>query len=221
MAAHVPVNTLLLLGMLTASTPATVALSQLANQTFNAAQFYANRNGSNAVSNAQLAASFIGAVTASISVGVALHRALSGSPRLRAAVPFLAAAAAKPVQIGLMRSDEVSSGVKVYDAQGVCVGTSVTAGRAAVAMTVATRTIYLLPMLYLPPLQRGLESTMPLLRSSKAAGLVSYAAVTALSSAYVTPLCMAIFDQRASMNATALEDEFHHRGGQLYFNKGL
>ena len=43
MAAHVPVNTALLLGMLTAQTPFGTGAWQFLNATFNAAQFYANR----------------------------------------------------------------------------------------------------------------------------------------------------------------------------------
>lgn len=43
MASHVPVNTVLLVGMLAARSPTFTALWQLFNQSFNAAQFYANR----------------------------------------------------------------------------------------------------------------------------------------------------------------------------------
>lgn len=43
MAAHVPVNTALLLGMLTATSPLGTGAWQFANATFNALQFYANR----------------------------------------------------------------------------------------------------------------------------------------------------------------------------------
>lgn len=75
MAAHVPVNTALLVAMLSARSVPALAVTQWLNQTFNAAQFYANRNASmEAVSDGVLAASYIGAVAASVGVGAALHR---------------------------------------------------------------------------------------------------------------------------------------------------
>jgi hypothetical protein len=246
MAAHVPANTVLLIGMLTARSVAATAAWQFANQSFNALQFYANRNASNEVSDAKVLASYAGAVASSVTVGVLLRRAAlraeaaaanlppSHPARWRAwaanlAVPFMGAAAGKPLQIGLMRSDEVTDGVTVYDAAGDARGRSAAAGRAAVGMTVATRTVYLVPMLYLPVLQSWLvNSAFPALgRSSAAAGAV-YVAITALSSAYATPLCIALFDQRASLPAAALEpalqglaDRHGRPVERLYFNKGL
>jgi hypothetical protein len=143
-------------------------------------------------------------------------------------VPFLAAAAGKPLQIALMRSDELVDGVTVTDAAGTPQGRSTTAGRWAVGMTVATRTLYLFPMLYLPLIEAWMFRSSPLLRRSRVAATVAYAAVTALSSAYATPLCIALFDQRASLPAAALEPAFHGRidgGGhaieRYFFNKGL
>ena len=151
-------------------------------------------------------------------VGVLLRRsalraeaaAAVAQPHLRAAasrsaaflslgVPFLAAAAGKPLgQIGLTRHDEwLGSGVEVFTADGQAQGRSVAAGRAAVAMTILTRTVYLAPMLWLPVMQ------------------------SAANSAFVTPLCVALFDQRASLPAAALEPRFHGASGPLYFNKGL
>ena len=66
MSAHVPVNTVLLLGMCTAVSPLATAVWQGLNQTFNAAQFYANRNATNQVTDAQLLASFAGATMSAV-----------------------------------------------------------------------------------------------------------------------------------------------------------
>ena len=241
MAAHVPVNTVLLIGMLTAGSVAATGGWQFANQAFNAAQFYANRNASNDVSDGVLAAAFTAAVASSVGVGVALRaaaeRAIAAGgatarrgATLAAMVPFLAAAAGKPLQIGIMRQDEWRSGVAVYSADGGPPGGgSRVAGTAAVSMTVAIRTLYLAPMLYLPPLHAALLRALPSMGGA-ATRLVSgatFVALTAASSAYVTPACMALFDQRASLPATALEPAFHPPPGsttavlRLYFNKGL
>ena len=238
MAAHVPANAVLLVGMLSARSVWATAAWQFANQSFNALQFYANRNASaqTPAADATLAAAFAGAVASSVGVGVALRRAalraeaaaatpaaVRRAAALSLSVPFLAAAAGKPLQIGIMRHDEFSgSGVELTDAEGRPVGRSTTAGAAAVAATVATRVVYLSPMLWMPPLQAALERRVALLRSSRAAAIAAYTLHAAATSAFVTPLCIALFDQRASLPASALEPRFANLGDQrLFFNKGL
>jgi len=275
MAAHVPVNTLLLIGMLTAASPPAVGAWQFLNQSFNAAQFYANRNASNEVADSTLAASYLGAVASAVGVGVGLSRwadaaaaraAAAGVsaalPRhIRTLTPFLAAAAAKPLQIGLMRQDEWRHGVEVSDADGRVRGRSVAAGRWAILTTIATRTIYLAPMLYLPYLHAAMAGALRLEAGGAGAGasagsgtasaagrgvgryvgaprgvasMALLVALTALSSAYVTPACMAIFDRQSSLPVAELEPEFHGLARsralgdgpqvsveRLYFNKGL
>jgi hypothetical protein len=143
-------------------------------------------------------------------------------------IPFLGAAAGKPLQIGLMRRDEIERGIDVYDAAGERRGTSAAAGRAAVGMTIATRIIYLAPMLWMPVVQRAIERAVPLLGRSRPASIAAYTLHAAANSAFVTPLCIALFDQRASLQDTALEPGFRGlldahgaRVERLYFNKGL
>jgi hypothetical protein len=244
MAAHVPVNALLLVGMLSARSVLGTAFWQFANQGFNALQFYANKNKSSAATSggggsgaeAMLAAAFGGAVAGSVGVGVVLRRAalraeaaaatdaaVRRAALLSLSVPFLAAAAGKPIQIPLMRADEFAgAGVEVSDAQGALLGRSRIAGAAAVATTVVTRIVYLAPMLWLPPLQAAIERRVPLLRASRAASIAAFTLHAAATSAFVTPLCIAIFEQRASLPASALESQFAHLGAaRVFFNKGL
>ena len=246
MAAHVPVNTLLLIGMLGATSPWATGAWQFMNATFNAAQYYANRNATNHVPNGVLATSYASAMVTSVAAGVGLRAALNQAaaaaahlpehaPRRRlayiggASVAFLAAAAGKPFQIGCMRQDEWRQGVAVFDDDGLERGHSRLAGRAAVAMTVATRTVYLLPMLWLPLLRDAMFRALPRLAASPVGGGAAYTALVALHSAYATPLCMALFGQRTWMEADALEADFRgltllSSGGdvtRLWFNKGL
>lgn len=243
MAAHVPVNTILLIGMLGARSPFTTGLWQFFNQSFNALQFRANRNASNETPTDTVAISFGAAVCASVGLGYGLRkyfngleaRAASLSPRARSvvalgnmAVPFLAASAAKPLQIGLMRHDELTEGVAVYDDEGTLHGRSTVAGIGAVSMTTLIRVVYLAPMLYLPALNAALERSVPLLQRSAFARGGTNVVLTAASSAFVTPACMAIFDQRARWPVSSLEPRFHgltSASGKpidhLQFNKGL
>jgi hypothetical protein len=104
----------------------------------------------------------------------------------------------------------------------------VTAGRAAVGMTIATRVIYLAPMLWMPLVQTAMERAIPVLRTNRTLSIASYVVHAAINSAFVTPLCIAMFDQRASLPASALEPQFQglqDRNGKLveklHFNKGL
>jgi hypothetical protein len=224
MAAHVPANALLLVAMLSASSPLTTALAQAINQTFNAAQFLANgSSGSGSVPVETVVLAYAGAVLSSAGVAAGLQYAARrpGFPAaLASAVPFLGAAAGKPLQIGCMRSGELTGGVIVTTEDGARVGVSRTAGGRAVGLTLATRVLYLAPLLYLPYAQAALERAVPLLQRSRPAALASYVLHSALHSAVVTPACIALFEQRSCIAGVDLEPEFAGYE-RLFFNKGL
>jgi hypothetical protein len=144
---------------------------------------------------------------------------------LQLAIPFLGAAAAKPLQIGLLRADEWREGVEVRDAAGRVRGRSRAAGRWGVAATVATRVLYLAPMLWMPHAQAALQAALLPARwqRSWAACTALYLAHAAFTSAVVTPACIALFEQRQGVRAGWLEAEL--RGADfvetLYDNSGL
>jgi hypothetical protein len=127
-----------------------------------------------------------------------------------------------------MRADELTTGVTVFDEEGLGRGSSPAAGRMAVGLTVASRCLYLAPILWLPLLNDLLLAAAPALRQSALGRGAAAVALTALSSAYVTPFCLAIFDQKARVPPAALEPAFRdlrlstgERVRALYFNKGL
>lgn len=245
MAAHVPVNTALLVGMMWARSPFGTGLWQFFNATFNVCQFYANRNRSNEVPDEHVMLSYLGAMTSSVATGVLLrryfmakeaaaaHLPISSFARRAAylgsaSVPFLAAVAGKPLQIGIMRQDEILQGVDMRDHEGNVRGSSKIAGSAAIGMTVFSRVVYLAPMLWLPLMCDGVYAAFPAIGRSAMARNVTAVTLTALSSAFVTPACMAIFNQRAELPVTSLEQHLQglmdSRGAaveRLYFNKGL
>ena len=264
MAAHVPVNALLLVGMLSARSVFFTGLWQCINQCFNAGQFFANRNASNHINDTTLIQAFSAAVISSVAVGSGLRSLALRSEKqiqelietaknksssssslpsniyqkklvyLRAfsfSVPFLGAAAGKPLQIGLMRKDELLDGIDVRDINGNILGKSKIAGQAAVSMTIATRIIYLAPMLWMPFVQNMLENKFTILRTNRTLGILSYTLHAAINSAFVTPLCIALFDQNAALPVTLLESSFHNlytkndnreqKLDYVFFNKGL
>lgn len=236
MSAHVPMNTILLLGMLGSTSVAGSAFWQFANQTFNAGQFYANRNASNAVSDAELTASYLASVSTSLGVAVALRRRFARSPATtplgRACqlfTPLLAAAAAKPLQIACMRIDELTRGVKVYGPSGHEAGESQIAGALGVSQTIATRILYLAQPMIIPPLLMLRVDRAAWARQRPLARHIFYVLFVGAMSAVATPMCVALFDQQASVSTAWLEprlqgqrdpitgQEIHH----VTFNRGL
>lgn len=110
MSAHVPMNTILLVGMLGAATRTQHMFWQTANQTFNAFQFYANRNKSNHVSTRTLGIATIAAVggaTGSVfmmdSWMKVLKKRNKSTVALNILMPLICAGCAKPFQISIMR----------------------------------------------------------------------------------------------------------------------
>jgi len=246
MAAHVPANTVLLVMMLSSKSVLATAAAQLANQSFNAMQFWTNRNGSNDIDTRVFAASFFGSVAASVGVGVALRRwELRSASRLARGgaaawfalqcIPLVAAGAAKPLQIGVMRQDELLEGVAVRLPDGAAVVDPDTgdalrsraAGRAAVGTTVASRLLYLVPPMVVPPvamaaLGPALAAAHPALRAAV------FVLLCGGMSAVTTPVCMALWEQRMSLPLESLEADVRAAAeaqqpgaGFVTFNKGL
>ena len=236
MSAHVPCNTALLVAMLGAASPMAHAAAQTANQGFNAFQFYFNRNASNDVSVHRLAAATALAVSGAVVSVLCLDRWLARLPTSsrwasagRLLLPFVGAAAAKPFQIAVMRSDELVTGVGLRDEAGRPLGVqSKAAGTRAVALTIATRVLYLVQPMLMPPLVMAAIARSSFgQRRSRVALAAMNVAIIAMSSSVMTPACIALFDQRACLLVTALEPGVaaslppDYRDGYVYFNKGL
>lgn len=137
--AFVPVNMVIVTATITpaviSSFPAT-AFIHFMNQTYNAAINYANRNASNPIPQARLAEGYGGAVATSLSIGMlatALTKKVAraggaGSPAaavIRSTLPFLAVSFAGASNVVLMRRNELTTGVDVFDDEGKDLGKSV------------------------------------------------------------------------------------------------
>lgn len=139
--AFVPVNMVLVTATIAPavlrSFPATTC-AHFANQTYNAAINYANRNASNPVPPARLAEGYAGAVLTSLSIGLsatALTKRVTarggGGPAatiIRCTLPFLASALAGASNVFLMRRNELTTGVDVFDDDGRSLGKSIEVG---------------------------------------------------------------------------------------------
>jgi sideroflexin-5 len=264
MAAHVPMNTLILMGMLSShgraatmawqvrslflpprayplcnisshTTPRHVSAVQVVNSTFNALQFRANANHSFDVPDARLLASYVGSVASAGGVAWWLRSWEQRAGRSRFAlvsllVPFIAAAAGKPLQIGLMRSNELTDGIKVYGADGDVVVDAATkeplasrrAGVIAVAATTSTRILYLAQPIIIPALLfASMERRWPLARHPLY--FLFRVLFIASMSAVATPMCIALFDQSMSVPTAWLEPEVaaNTASPRVSFNRGL
>ena len=139
--AFVPVNMVLVTATVTpavvGSFPAT-AMVHFVNQTYNAAINYANRNASNSVAPVRLAEGYAGAVATSLSIGLtatALTKRVTArggggaaASIIRSTLPFLASALAGACNVFLMRRNELTTGVDVFDDDGRDLGKNIEVG---------------------------------------------------------------------------------------------
>lgn len=137
----VPINMVLVTATVApaviSSFPAT-AFIHFFNQTYNAAINYANRNASNPVPTARLVEGYVGAVITSLSIGMgatALTRRVQArgggglaASVIRSTLPFLAVAGAGASNVLLMRRNELTTGVDVFDDDGRDLGKSIKVG---------------------------------------------------------------------------------------------
>jgi hypothetical protein len=137
------------------------------NQSFNAAINFSNRNASSSVDTNKLLQGFGGAVVSSVGIALgaaALMRRANalGDPRLqtlvRSTLPFASVATAGCVNVLLMRRDEATEGVRVFDAEGEERGLSKVAGVDALTKCCAARVLWTIPGMIGPPVLMAMVS---------------------------------------------------------------
>lgn len=234
MSFQVPGNMVITGSMMTfyKSTPS-VIFWQFANQTFNAIVNYSNRNASVNVSDEQLATAYVAATSASVITALGFNKIISSSPALAGGivgrfVPLIAVAAANCVNIPLMRQQELLKGIKIETANGEDAGLSQNAALEAIKQVVPSRVGMAAPAMFIPPLiMSRLEKTATLVKNPwlKAPATVL---LTGLCLTFSTPLCCALFPQKAEIKLSDLEPSLEFAvsnkfPGQttFYYNKGL
>jgi tricarboxylate carrier len=218
---------------------AMTGMCHLVNQSYNAAINFANRNASNPVPTDKLLEGFAGAVTTSLSFGLSatwMTRKVASMPGaspkaagiIRATLPFLASALAGSANVGLMRRNELTDGVDMYDHEGVCRGKSVKAGETGIMKCAAARMIWNVPAMFLPAVfMNQLDKVqwlrrVPVLRMAADVGVATSCLMVAVSPA------LAVFPQRDCLEVTTLEpglqglkDSQGNPVDRLWYNKGL
>lgn len=232
MSAQVPMNLLITGGMLTwyKTTPA-VILWQVINQSFNATVNYTNRSGDTPIPTSTLATSFSIATSAATGTALALNMLVKKMPPIAARfVPFAAVAAANCINLPFMRSTELKEGIQLVDSNDQKVAKSTEAGKSAIAQVIFSRVTMATPGMVLAPIAMNYtEKRFPKVGASLPLTLALQMLYIGTCLVFATPLCCAIFPQKASILVSKIEEPAKSNlikkgftdSDLVYFNKGL
>ncbi|OQR80274.1 sideroflexin-3-like [Tropilaelaps mercedesae] len=231
MSAQVPMN-MMITGCMMAfyKTTPQVLFWQWVNQSFNAVVNYSNRSGKDPLSQSQLAFSYVCATSGALVTAIGLNSLTGRMPTLVGRfVPFAAVAAANCVNIPMMRMKEIQKGITVMSDTDQELGQSPTAAKRAISMVVLSRIGMASPGMIVPPLfmnaleKKGFFLRYPWANAPMSVGLAG------LMLLFATPMCCALFPQKASIEVSSLEPELREKIKKLtdgkvktvYYNKGL
>jgi len=236
MSAFVPTNLVVVAGMLIPNPSIkTIVFWQWTNQSVNVAINYSNANKTIEMSHKETAIAYTSAVTTSCFLAVGLTHLVPRLPFRQATtallmrlVPFASVAAAGTVNIFLMRSKELSTGINVFNSEGDVVGRSPRAGLYAVSQVALSRILSSFPVMVVPPLVLAQLQKTAWLKARP--GMVMPVNLGLIATSLMTSLPMAIaaFPRIVPVGVEWLEEKFKElkdKEGRkvevLYYNKGL
>jgi len=230
MSAQVPCNMIITGCMMTfyRTTPA-VVFWQWINQSFNAIVNYTNRSGNSPITNQQLGTSYALATSGALVTALGLNSLTKAMPPLVGRlVPFAAVAAANCVNIPLMRMHEINNGIQVSDENGNVVGESSIAAKWGITQVVLSRIGMASPGMVLPPLLMNYLERKGFLKRYPWSAAPIQVGLCGLLLTFATPMCCALFPQKASISVSSLEPELQEKIRQMpnapstvFYNKGL
>ncbi|XP_069699488.1 sideroflexin-3 [Periplaneta americana] len=230
MSAQVPMNMTITGFMMTFyKTTPSVVFWQWVNQSFNAIVNYTNRSGDSPLTNTQLGTSYVLATGGALVTALGLNSLVKTAPPLIGRwVPFAAVAAANCINIPLMRLREIQEGVPITDINGNRLGNSKTAAKSGIALVTFSRIGMAAPgMVFTPIVMNALEKRGFLARYPWSPAPIQLA-LLGVCLTFATPMCCALFSQRASIAVSSLEPELQEEINKLpnppkvvYYNKGL
>ncbi|XP_026754161.2 sideroflexin-1-3 [Galleria mellonella] len=230
MSAQAPMNTIITGCMITFyKTTAATVFWQWVNQTFNAVVNYTNRSGDAPLSKSQLLASYCAACGGALGTALYLNNKVKNmKPIYARLVPFAAVCGANFINIPMMRSNELMNGTPVFDTNGQRLGESKRAAAMGIGLVCVSRVLMAVPGMTLTPMvtnyatRRGLFCHYPL------AVIPFQLFLVGLCVTFATPLCCALFEQRAAIAINSLEPDLQEQARkkfpkekEFYFNKGL
>jgi len=207
-----------------------VVFWQWFNQTFNSYVNYSNRSGSTPIAKSTLATSYVGATGGALVTALSLNAMVKTLPPLIGRfVPFVAVGAANAINIPSMRRLELTEGTEMTTLEGTYVAKSKVAAQQGISMVVLSRIGMAVPtMMGIPFFMNYLEKRGVLARYPRIAAPLQIG-LCGLILTFSTPLCCAIFEQRASIAVSSCEEDIQRavaampepRPSLLYYNKGL
>ncbi|XP_047110404.1 sideroflexin-1 [Schistocerca piceifrons] len=230
MSAQVPMNMTITGCMMTfyKSTGA-VVFWQWVNQSFNALVNYTNRSGDSPVTNTQLASSYVLATGGALTTALSLNRLVKSFPPIIGRfVPFVAVAAANCVNIPMMRLQELREGVPVADQDGKRIGNSKVAAQYGIAAVTFSRIAMATPGMAITPFVMDRLEKRGVLQRFPWSSAPIQTLLCGFFLTFATPMCCALFSQKASIATASLEPELQEKikkmpnpPSRVYFNKGL
>ncbi|KAL0276715.1 UNVERIFIED_CONTAM: hypothetical protein PYX00_004227 [Menopon gallinae] len=228
MSAQVPMNMAITGCMMNFyKTTGAVVFWQWVNQSFNALVNYTNRSGEGELSTDQIVKSYVMATGGALVTALSLNKVAGRFPPLVGRiVPFVAVAAANCINIPMMRLQELQKGIPVTDENGKNYGHSKNAAAAAITAVTFSRVAMASPgMVITPVVMNALDKKGFFVRYPWSSTPLSVL-VCGIALTFATPMCCAIFEQRASIKVDDLEPEIKSKIKDdsiklLYYNKGL
>jgi len=230
MSAQVPFNMAITGCMMTFyKTVPTVVFWQWFNQSFNAVVNYTNRSGDSPIPLSTLGTSYLAATGGALTSALSLNALVKTLPPLVGRlVPFTSVSVANCINIPLMRRSELQNGIALFTESGEKIGESKIAAQQGISMVVASRIGMATPgMVLIPIVMNNLEAKGVFKRMPWAAAPLQISLLGVVLT-FATPLCCAIFEQKASIKPTSLEPELQEKIRNmanppelLYYNKGL
>lgn len=225
MSFFVPGNILIVAGMLKSKSLKSIIFWQWVNQTYNACVNYSNSSKSNPLTMNQLFTSYSLACISSVGSAVGLNQFIlkknfKYQNLLLKFVPFFAVSIANIFNISLMRINEITKGISVYDENKKLIGTSKIAGRNAVTETIISRIAIVFPILFVPPIIIDSLLKVNFIKNTSKLHNPLQLFVIGLCLWIALPLCIGLFPQISVIDSNKLEKEFHSKG-KLFYNKGL
>jgi len=230
MSAQVPMNMSITGCMMTfyKPTPA-VFFWQWVNQSFNAVVNYSNRSGNSPITNTQLGTSYVLATSGALVTALGLNALTKTMPPIVGRlVPFAAVAAANCVNVPLMRMHEINDGVPVSDENGNVLGKSSIAAKWGITQVVFSRVGMASPGMVIPPIVMNYLDRKGFLKRFPWSAAPIQIGLCGMLLTFATPMCCALFPQKASISVSSLEPELQEKirllpnpPSVVYYNKGL
>lgn len=237
---YAPMNIFIVSAMVLPSTinsvPRTIAIHWY-NQSYNAAVNYTNGSSTEPVPTRRLVEGYIGAVGCSLAIALGATYATQKAANLgnamrtliRATLPFSAVVGAGCVNVALIRRNELTDGVEMYDKHNDYQGLSTVAGKQGILKCCLARFIWNVPAMICPTVIVGMLANKswwmglsPRVRTGVEVLMISVGLMVGV------PPALGLFPQQESIPVAKLEDSFSNKTDRfgkpidtLYYNKGL